>query len=64
MTTRTTHTASSWLCHDVLVRLCPKSHSSVFAMAEAYIDHDGTVDDKDDDKDNDARWNDNSLIKI
>ena len=33
-------------------------------MEEAYIDHNGKADDIDDDKDDDARWNDNSFIRI
>ena len=47
------HTASSWLCHDHVVRSSPRSQSSVSAMDEAYTDDDND-DDTDDENDDEA----------
>ena len=40
MTSRTTPTVSSWLCHEDTVSPGPRSHSFKSAMDEAYTDDD------------------------
>ena len=42
MTSRTTPTVSSWLCHEDTVSTGPRSHSFKSAMDEAYTDDDDT----------------------
>jgi len=42
MTSRTTPTVSSWLCHEATVSPGPRSHSFKSAMDEAYTDDDDT----------------------
>ena len=54
MAPRTSHTVSSWLCHEDTVSPGPRSHSSVSVMDEAYTDDDDTDDDTDDDNDDDT----------
>ena len=62
MTPGTSHTVSSWLCHEDTVSPRPRSHSSVSAMDEAYTDDDTDADTDDDNDDDTDDENDDEAI--